>query len=125
VFFRCSGSPELCPSIRSAVDDAFEKESIPTTEELDRADIVVDARVALESETTQQMFGATFVVRTFTTEVMARAKPNRRVPMAAPMSVSFDPRNRVERAAEHGRLVAAAIVDRILRFVGRRGGGGG
>jgi hypothetical protein len=113
VFFRCAGLPELCSSIRSAVDAALEKASMPNTDTLEDADVIVDARVTLDSEVPQTLFGQTFVVRTFTTEMAGRARPNRRVPMPPPKSVSFDPRNRALRADEHGRLVAAEIVEKI------------
>lgn len=113
MFFRCVGLPELCSSIRSAMDAALEKASMPNTDAPEDADIIVDARVSLESETPQTMFGQTFLVRTFTTEMAGRARPNRRVPMPPPRSVSFAPQNRALRADEHARLVSADIVEKI------------
>ena len=80
------------------MDDALDKASMENSDTLEGADIIVDARVTLESETPQTMFGQTFLVRTFTTEMAGRARPNRRVPMPPPKSVSFDPRNRALRA---------------------------
>ena len=120
VLFRCAGAPELCPSIRSAMEEALEKASMPAADSPDQADIVVDVRVTLESETPQTMFGQTFFVRTFSTEMMALARPRRPVRMPPPKTVSFDPRNRQLRAAEHGQLVAADIVQRLKAFWAQR-----
>jgi hypothetical protein len=102
------------------MDDALDKASMVNGDTLESADIVVDARVTLDSETPQTMFGQTFMVRTFTTEMAGRARPNRRVPMPPPKSVSFAPQNRALRADEHARLVAADIVEKIRIYWSQR-----
>jgi hypothetical protein len=102
------------------MDDALEKASMTSTDTAEDAHIFIDARVTLDSEVPQNMFGQTFIVRTFSTEMAGRARPNRRVPMPSPMSVSFDPRYRAERSAEHARLVSAAIVARIKTYWAQR-----
>ena len=121
VLFQCSGAPEVCPAIRSAVDQALSADSLPSVRDPNRAEIVVTARVTLVEERPTQQFGTTFVVRTYTIELQGEErKSGDVVAMPAQSTVSFDARVGAERLNEHARLVAAAMVTKVREFWKRR-----
>jgi hypothetical protein len=121
VLFQCSGAPEICPALRSAVDQALAADSLPSVRDPNRAEIVVSARVTLVDERQNTQFGTTFVVRTYAIELQGEERRSGdTVAMPAQSSVSFDPRVGGERLNEHARLVAAAMVTKVREFWRRR-----
>jgi serine/threonine-protein kinase len=121
VSFRCSGPTEVCSALRAAVGEALEQASLPSVPNAQRADILVDASVAVVDEHVSQQFGTTFAVRTFSIDVSGEARRSGdAVPMPAPASVSYDARVGQERLNERARLTADAIVEKIRAYLKKR-----
>jgi hypothetical protein len=121
ILFQCSGAPEVCPAFRSAVDQALAKDSLPNVRDAARAEIVINARVTLVDQRSEQQFGTTFVVKTYAIELDGEARGSGDVvPMPAQSTVSFDARVGRERLDEHARVVAAAMVAKIREYWKKR-----
>ena len=117
VAFRCSGPANVCASLRSAIGPAFDAQSIIGVQDAAKADILVEARVEVVSERTEQMFGTTFVTRTFAVDLTGEARASSQtVPMPAQTTFSFDARVGQERLDSQTRLIAASAAERIKAF---------
>lgn len=82
-----------------------------------KADILVEARVEVVSEKTEQMFGTTFVTRTYSVELTGEARAtSQSVPMPAQTTFSFDARVGQERLDGQMRLIAASAAERIRSY---------
>jgi hypothetical protein len=124
VLFRCSGAPDVCASLRSTVNEAFDKAGFRTVTTVDRADIAVGAVAAPLEEKVTRQFGTTFATRTFSIELSGEApKLGDTVSMPPATTVSFDASVGRERLEEKSRLVASDIVDRVRAFVKKKRGG--
>jgi hypothetical protein len=121
ILFQCSGAPEICPALRSAVDQALSKDSLPNVRDAARAEIVINARVTLVDQRSQEQFGTTFVVKTYAIELDGEARASSEaVPMPAQSTLSFDARVGRERLDEHARVVAAGMVEKIRQYWKKR-----
>jgi serine/threonine-protein kinase len=117
VAFRCSGASNVCASLRGAISPAFDAQSIVSVQDPGKADILVEARVEVVSERTEQMFGTTFVTRTYSVELTGETRgSSQAVPMPAPRTFSFDARVGQERLDGQMRLIAASAAERLRAF---------
>ena len=124
VFFQCTGPQALCPAFRASVTDALEKAGMINVRGAARADIVIEATIAVLQERVDNQFGTTFAVRNYSIEVSGEVpRTSEVVPMPASTTVSFDPQFGAERGVEKARLVASDIADRVKAFVRRKRGG--
>jgi hypothetical protein len=117
VAFRCAGAANVCASLRGAIGPAFDAQSIVSVSDAGKADILVEARVEVVSERTEQMFGTTFVTRTYSVELSGEARAtSQAVPMPASTTFSFDARVGQERLDGQMRVIAASAAERIRSF---------
>jgi hypothetical protein len=117
VAFRCSGASNVCASLRGAISPAFDAQSIVSVQDPGKADILVEARVEVVSERTEQMFGTTFVTRTYSVELTGETRgSSQTVPMPATTTFSFDARVGQERLDGQMRVVAASAAERVRAF---------
>jgi eukaryotic-like serine/threonine-protein kinase len=118
VFIECRGPGEVCGAVRTAFDQALQRERLAIARSSDRADIVLVATVTLIDERREQQFGQTMAVRTYSIEAMGDApRLDRVIPMPSPRTFSFDQRFGAERANENARAIANDAVARVRDFV--------
>jgi hypothetical protein len=67
----------------------------------------------------EQMFGTTFIVRTYSVE-LAATQGRDDVPMPAPTTFSFDARVGQEKLDQQARLIATSAVERVRAFWKKR-----
>ena len=124
IYLECTGASDVCGALTTAFEQAFEREGLPRAARPDGAEILVNASATLLDTHQDQQYGTSFVVQTFSLELRAEAvRDGSAVSMPAARTFSFDRRFGGERAAEQGRLMAAAAVERIQTFWARRVGG--
>jgi eukaryotic-like serine/threonine-protein kinase len=124
IYFECTGASDVCGALTTAFEQAFEREGLPRAARPDAAEILVNASATLLGTHQDEQYGTIFVVQTFSLELRAEAvREGSAVTMPAARTFSFDRRFGGERAAEQGRLMAAAAVERIQTFWARRVGG--
>jgi len=121
VFLQCAGALEVCAALRTALDQALEKESLPGVRSLDRAEIVIAANVSVVDERVDRQFGTTFAVRTYSIDLTGEASRWREsVPMPAPKAVSFDARFGPDRLAQTAYVIAESAVEKVQAFWKKR-----
>ena len=117
VLFRCAGAPEICSALRAAFDQALEKDGLLSVRSAERAEIVLEAIIAVLEERVEQQFGTTFVVRSYSVDLTGDAvRFDESVPMPPPTTFSFDARFGRERAIENARVIAGSAVEQVRDF---------
>jgi eukaryotic-like serine/threonine-protein kinase len=117
VFVECTGAAEICGAVRTAFDQALERQKMPSVRRADRADVVVVATASLLDTRHEQQFGTSFAVQTFGLEVSAEsAEGLEAIGMPPSRTFSYDPRFGRERANENARVMAGEAADRIQTF---------
>jgi hypothetical protein len=123
VFFACGGVPDVCPALRTAIDEALAKAGLASVRNPSRADIGVTAAVEVVQERVSQEFKTTFAVRMYSIALTGEAiRSSEAVPMPSPTTLSFDPQFGGERVVEKARLVAGDLVEKIKAFVQKKTG---
>ena len=113
VSFECTGAPEVCLPLRSAIADAVERAGLAVARGLAAPDIVLGAEVTIVEERPQTQFGTNFVVTTYTMDFFGESAPfDQSMPMPAPRTFSTDARFK-DRYMENARLAAADVVERV------------
>ena len=86
------------------------------------ADINVTAEVAQTGESTQQSFGTTLNVRTYSVDLEAESPrwESEEIGMPNTPPISADPRVGTERFAEYARKIAPDVVERVRTFIAKR-----
>jgi hypothetical protein len=121
VAFQCSGAPEICSPLRSAVDDALEKAGMSSVRNAARADVSVTAAANVVGGQQSRQFGTNFAVMNYSIDVSGEAtRSGETVPMPPARSVSFDQTVGAQRATETARLVASDIVDKIKAYAAKK-----
>jgi serine/threonine-protein kinase len=121
VYFHCSGAPEICSALRSAVDEALEAGGLASVRSAARADIDVGAAVEGLQQTVSQQFQTTFAVRTYSIALSAETtRTDENVSMPGATNLSFDPQFGSARVTERARLVAADVVERVKAFAKKK-----
>jgi serine/threonine-protein kinase len=119
VLFRCAGVASVCAALRSAAEQSLQADSMVSVRDAARAAIIVDAKATEIDARAEQLFGSTFIVRTYSVE-LAAARGRDDVPMPAPTTFSFDARVGQEKLDSQCRLIATAAVERIRAFWTKR-----
>ncbi len=124
IYFECTGAADVCGALTTAFEQALEREGLPRAARPDGAEILVNANATLLDTHQDQQYGTSFVVQTFSLELRAEAsRDGSAVSMPAARTFSFDRRFGGERAAEQGRLMSGAALERIQTFWATRVGG--
>ena len=117
VTFRCAGAAPVCASLRGAMPGAMEGQTITVVNDASKADILIEARVEVVSERTEQLFGQTFVTRTYSVELSGESRrDSRSVPMPPPTTFSFDARVGQEKLDGQTRVIAAAAAEKVRAY---------
>ncbi len=96
---------------------AMDAQSITTVGDAGKADILIEARVEVVSERTEQMFGTTFVTRTYSVELSGESRRDGRVvPMPSATTFSFDARVGQEKLDGQTRVIAASTAEKVRAF---------
>ena len=117
VFVRCSGAAEICGVLRGVFEQALARSGLPRAAAPARAEIVLELQAAAVDERSEQQFGTTFVVRTYTIDLWAEAprfEETLDLPAAEPLS--FDSRFGSERLRERARVLGAETAERIRSY---------
>jgi serine/threonine-protein kinase len=123
VYFGCSGAPDVCAALRSAVSNAFEKSGLRSVNAAARADIAIGATAEALQQKVDTQFGTTFATRTYSIELTGEApRAGDDVAMPGASTVSFDPSVGRERLDEKARVIASDIVDRVRAYVKKKRG---
>ncbi len=81
------------------------------------ADVVVEANATEVDNRSENAYGASFNVRTYSLEADATAaKLHENIPMPDPRTFSFDSRYGAERLLENTRVVASSVVENVRGY---------
>jgi hypothetical protein len=116
VFFRCTGAPQVCSALRSAMTDALGRNSLRPVANQGTADVVVSANVTVVDESVEQLFGSTFVTRTYSIEFDGQTRGGDLVPMPAAGTLSFDAQVGQQRLQEQSRTMSMTAADNVRAF---------
>jgi hypothetical protein len=123
VFFRCTGAAQVCSALRSAMTDALGRHSLRPIANQGAADVVVSASVEVVDESSEQLFGTTFVTRTYSIEFEGQTPGGDLVPMPPTNSLTFDAQVGQQRLAEQSRTMSMTAADNVRAFWRTRAGG--
>ncbi|ODS52596.1 MAG: hypothetical protein ABS36_16230 [Acidobacteria bacterium SCN 69-37] len=116
VFFRCAGTAQVCGALRSAMTDAFGRRSLRPVANEGAADVVVSATVTVVDESSEQLFGSTFVTRTYAIDLEGQGRGGDLVPMPPSSSLTFDAQVGQQRLNEQSRTLSATAADNVQAF---------
>jgi serine/threonine protein kinase len=122
VFFRCTGAAQVCSALRSAMTDALGRNSLRPVANQGTADVIVSANVTVVDESTEQLFGSTFVTRTYSIEFDGQSRGGALVPMPAAGTLSFDAQVGQQRLQEQSRTMSMTAADNVRAFWRTRAG---
>jgi len=103
--------------LRGVFEQALARSGLPRAAAPARAEIVLELQAAAVDERSEQQFGTTFVVRTYTIDLWAEAprfEETLDLPAAEPLS--FDSRFGSERLRERARVLGAETAERIRSY---------
>lgn len=117
-YVECSGAPEVCGALRTAMVEALQREGVTVTRRTDTADMVLSATAQPGETQAEQQFGTSFVVQSVTIDVSAESPrlAGAEVPMPAPRTFTYDARFGRDRIGDNARLVAGEVADRVMQF---------
>lgn len=116
VFFRCTGAAQVCAALRSSMTDALGRQSLRPVGNESAADIVVTANAEVVDESSEQLFGSTFVTRTYAIEFQGSARDGDLVPMPPTSSFTFDAQVGQQRLNEQSRTLSMTAADNVRAF---------
>ena len=116
VFFRCGGAAQVCGALRSAMTDAFGRRSLRPVANEGAADVVVSATVTVVDESSEQLFGSTFVTRTYAIDLEGQGRGGDLVSMPPSSSLTFDAQVGQQRLNEQSRTLSATAADNVQAF---------
>ena len=120
VYHRCEGLSDACSSLKSALQQSFDRAGLPVAP-LSEAEIVLLIYAEEIESRTEEQFGTTFVVRTYSVEASAEApRFGEPLNMPPPEVFSFDTRFGRERLNERSRVFSAAVLQHRRRQGCRR-----
>jgi hypothetical protein len=123
VFFRCTGAANVCGALRTSMTDALGRHTLRPVGSQPNADVTVTAEVTVVDESVEQLFGSTFVTRTYSIEFGGEATGGDLVPMPAASTFTFDAAVGQQRLQELSRTSTLAAADRVRAFWRTRTGG--
>jgi serine/threonine-protein kinase len=118
--FECEGAGEVCGPLRTAFDEAADREGMRVRRGRE-ADVEVAFSVQIVGRQQQTNFGTNFVVTTYSIETAAESpRFDATVPMPSTRTFSADARVGAERLTENARVAAAEAIDRVQQFWKKR-----
>lgn len=102
--------------------DALSRHSLRPVGNQGAADVVVSANVTVVDESTEQLFGSTFVTRTYSIEFDGESRGDL-VTMPPAASLTFDAQVGQQRLNEQSRTMSMAAADNVRAFWRTRAGG--
>ena len=115
------GPAEICNPLRSAVDDALERDGLTSVRRANAADVDISAQVEVVQQNIDRQFGQTFATRMYSVALNGETtKTGEVVAMPNVENFSFDQRVGSERAVERSRLISAALVERVKDFAAKK-----
>jgi serine/threonine-protein kinase len=117
-YVECTGAPEVCGALRTAIVEALQRDGVSVTRRADAADMVLTATAQPGETQAEQQFGTNFVVQSVTIDVSAESPrlAGAEVPMPAPRTFTYDTRFGRDRIGDNARLVAGEVADRVMQF---------
>ncbi len=113
VSLECEGVQDACASLTHALQSRFDGEGMPVASPR-VADVFVGIRAEEIEARTENQFGTTFVVRTYSIEARAEnARSGMMVAMPAPATFNFDARFGRDKLNEQSRVFAASVVEKV------------
>lgn len=116
VFFRCTGAAQVCSALRGAMTDAIGRNSLRPVANQGAADVVVTATVEVVDESSEQLFGTTFVTRTYSIEFAGEARGGDLVQMPPASSLTFDAQVGQQRLNEQSRTMSMTAAGNVRAF---------
>jgi len=118
--FRCAGAGEICAAVQSSVNQALEKDNLPSVRSPDRAAIIVSANAGVVQERVNRDFGTVLATRTYSVDLTAETREGDVVPMPPSRTFSFDAQFGRQRLEENARLIADDVVEKVRAFWKKR-----
>lgn len=115
VGIACDGVRDGCAALRFAIAEECRTQGIPTAR-APQGDVVVQLAVEEIEARSEQQFGTTFVVRTYSIEAGGNSPHFDEELLLQPKMVSFDARLGQEKLQEQSRLIAAELVDQVRKY---------
>jgi len=120
VYHRCEGLSDACSSLKSALQQSFDRAGLPVAP-LSEAEIVLLIYAEEIESRTEEQFGTTFVVRTYSVEASAEApRFGEPLNMPPPEVFSFDTRFGRDRLNERSRVFSDMLTEAILAYWSKR-----
>jgi serine/threonine protein kinase len=120
VEIHCQGLSDACGSLRSELENSLRRAGLPLAG-ADTPEIVVTLYTEEIESRSEQQFGTTFVVRTYSMEAAGQApRFGEAVSMPPPEVFSFDTRLGRERLNERSRALGEAVTRSIRQYWSRR-----
>jgi hypothetical protein len=116
VSFRCEGAAQVCGALRSAMTDAIGRHSLRPVSNEGAADVRVVADVVLADESSEQLFGSTFVIRTYSVEFSGESRDGDLVSMPAPTTLTFDAAYAQQKLPNDARTMATDAAARVRTY---------
>jgi len=120
VSIECEGVADACASLTHALQSGFDGEGMPIASPR-VADVFVGIRAEEIEARTENQFGTTFVVRTYSVEARAEnARSGMMVAMPAPANFNFDARFGRDKLNEQSRVFASSVVEKVAAYWARQ-----
>lgn len=116
VSFRCDGAAQVCGALRSAMTDAIGRHSLRPVSNEGTADVRVVADVTLADESSEQLFGSTFVIRTYSVEFTGETRDGEFVSMPAPTTLTFDAAYAQQKLPNDARTMATGAAGQVRSY---------
>ncbi|GMR21903.1 MAG: hypothetical protein BMS9Abin37_0224 [Acidobacteriota bacterium] len=115
----CEGVRDGCGALRFAIIEECKKRRIPTARP-PRSDVIVHLDVEEIEARSEQQFGTTFVVRTYSIEAVGTSPHFDDELVLPPQMVTFDARLGREKLRERSRVIASELVAAVRAYWTRR-----
>lgn len=116
VGFGCEGAPQVCSALRAAMADALGRHSLRPVAANASADVRVTANVSVVDESSEQLFGSTFVIRTYSVEFTGETADGDLVPMPAPTTLTFDAAYAQQKLPQEAQAMSTDAAGRVQAY---------
>jgi serine/threonine-protein kinase len=117
VAMKCNGIADACSAVLHALQQSLKGAGLPVVSRSGSAEIVVEVQAEEIEARSEEQFGTTFVIKTYSLASVAEAvRFGDMVPMPPPESFNFDSRLGAEKVNERSRVFASAITDAIGEY---------
>jgi eukaryotic-like serine/threonine-protein kinase len=115
VSIECAGLKDACGALRAALQEELEKNGMQVTR-APRADVLVDIETEEVEARTEEQFGNTFVIRTYSVTLDGQAPRFGDSISLPPRSFTFDARLGREKLRAEAYVTASDAANRIARY---------